>query len=320
MSHLVLAVPSKGRLQDNAMAFFARAGLPIVQARGGRGYVGHIKGLEGVEVLFLSASEIARELAGGGAHVGVTGEDLVRESIPDAEKRIVMVEKLGFGYADVVVAVPEAWIDVSGMADLDDVAAGFRARHGRQLRIATKYINLTRRFFADHGVVDYRIVESLGATEGAPANGTADAIVDITTTGSTLAANALKVLADGVILKSQANLVASRQAKWTDAARRSLRTVLDRIAAEARAERVREIRFVVADLERVSTGAVAQFGARAPFGSLGEKGVLHVDANDVFAVVDWLKREGASTITVQRLDYIFEPETTSWTTVEAALR
>ncbi len=319
MSHLILAVPSKGRLQDNAMAFFARAGLPIVQARGGRGYVGHIKGLEGVEVLFLSASEIARELAGGGAHVGVTGEDLVRESIPDADKRIVMVEKLGFGYADVVVAVPEAWIDVSGMADLDDVAAGFRARHGRQLRIATKYINLTRRFFADHGVVDYRIVESLGATEGAPANGTADAIVDITTTGSTLAANALKVLADGVILKSQANLVASRQAKWTDAARRNLRTVLDRIAAEARAERVREIRFVVADLERVSTGAVAQFDARAPFGSLGEKGVLHVDASNVFAVVDWLKSEGASTITVQRLDYIFEPETTSWINVEAAL-
>src|SRR5690606_39594513 len=117
------------------------------------------------------------------------------------------------------VAVPQAWIDVRTMADLDDVAADFRVRYGRPLRVATKYITLTRTFFAQHGVGDYRIVESLGATEGAPASGTADIIVDITTTGATLAANALKNVDDGLILKSEANLVASLRADWNPAAR-----------------------------------------------------------------------------------------------------
>ena len=113
--------------------------------------------------------------------------------------------------------MPQAWIDVRGMADLDDVATSFRLRHDRRLRVATKYINLTRGFFARHGIVDYRIVESAGATEGAPAAGTAELIVDITTTGATLAANGLKVLEDGVILRSQANLVAARAAPWDEA-------------------------------------------------------------------------------------------------------
>src|SRR4030088_2483526 len=134
---------------------------------------------------------------------GVNGEDLVRESIADADKRVALIDSLGFGSANVVVAVPKAWIDVRTMADLDDVTTGFRAQHNRRMRVATKYINLTRTFFAAHGVVDYRIVESGGATEGAPAVGTAEMIVDITTTGATLAANGLKVLDDRVILRSQ---------------------------------------------------------------------------------------------------------------------
>ena len=146
-------------------------------------------------------------------HLGVTGEDLVRESIADADKRVLLIDNLGFGSANVVVAVPQAWIDVRTMADLDDVTTGFRAQHNRRMRVATKYINLTRNFFATHGVVDYRIVESAGATEGAPAVGTAEMIVDITTTGATLAANGLKVLDDGVILRSQANLVASKRCR-----------------------------------------------------------------------------------------------------------
>ena len=124
-----------------------------------------------VEVLFLSAAEIVTQLAGGGVHLGITGEDLVREALPDADSAVELLAPLGFGTANVVVAVPQAWIDVRGMADLDEVAAEFRARHGRKLRVATKYVNLTRRFFAEAGVADYRIVESLGATEGAPASG-----------------------------------------------------------------------------------------------------------------------------------------------------
>ena len=196
---LVLAVPSKGRLQENAAAFFARAGLELTQGRGARDYRGAVADLPGVEVAYLSAAEIVGQLAVGAAHFGVTGEDLVREKVADADQRLALLAPLGFGRANVVVAVPQAWIDVRAMADLEDVAASYRARRGERMRVATKYVNLTRRFFAERGVADYRIVESLGATEGAPAAGAAELIVDIATTGATLAANALKTLDDGVI-------------------------------------------------------------------------------------------------------------------------
>ena len=234
----VLAVPSKGRLQEHAEAFFTRAGLSLAKPRGARDYRGTIAGLDNVEIAYLSASEIASQLARGMVHLGVTGEDLVRESISDADKRVMLIDNLGFGSANVVVAVPQAWIDVRTMADLDDVTTGFRAQHNRRMRVATKYINLTRTFFAAHGVVDYRIVESAGATEGAPAVGTAEMIVDITTTGATLAANGLKVLDDGVILRSQANLVASRDADWSDEARETARVILDHIAATGAGQQI----------------------------------------------------------------------------------
>ncbi len=211
---LVIAVPSKGRLQADAQALFARAGLDIESANGSRSYRGRIPDLPGVEVAFLSAPEIAREIGMGAVHAGITGRDQVEETVPDFATRTDLTLALGFGRCDVVVAVPEPWVDVETMEDLDDVAADFRPRHGRRLTVATKYITITRRFFAGHGIADYRIVESLGATEGAPATGAADLIVDITTTGATLRANGLKVLADGVILASEAHLVASRVIDW----------------------------------------------------------------------------------------------------------
>ena len=206
---LVVAVPSKGRLQERANAFFARAGLKLRQEGGARDYRGAFEGVDDVEILFLSAAEIVAQLASGNAHLGVTGEDLMRETVPDANRKLLLLAPLGFGNADVVVAVPRAWIDVRSMADLDDVAAALRAKSGQRMRVATKYVNLTRRFFGEHGLADYRIVESTGATEGAPASGAAEIIVDITTTGSTLAANALKRLDDGTILRSEAQLVAA---------------------------------------------------------------------------------------------------------------
>lgn len=226
---LVLALPSKGRLQEEAEALLARAGAPVEKGAGRR-YRGRLAGCPDVEVAFLSAGEIARELAAGTAHLGITGEDLVRETVPAADARVALLAPLGFGRADVVVAVPDLWIDVWTMEDLDDVAAGFRARHGRRLRIATKYWNLTQSFFAAHGIALYRVVESFGATEGAPAAGTADLIVDITTTGSTLSANHLKVLEDGIILRSEANLAASRAAPWSAAAGEAMLALLTRLA------------------------------------------------------------------------------------------
>ena len=211
---ITLALPSKGRLKEEALAVLARAGLPVVTPQDERRYRAHIEGRDDIEVAFLSASEISRELGQGTVDLGVTGEDLIRETIPDWQARVAIGARLGFGHADVIVAVPQAWLDVDTMADLDDVAADFRHRHGRRLRIATKYWRLTQQFFsAQHGIQVYRIVESLGATEGAPAAGAADVIVDITSTGSTLRANHLKVLDDGVILRSQACLGVALKAR-----------------------------------------------------------------------------------------------------------
>jgi ATP phosphoribosyltransferase len=209
---ITIALPSKGRMKDDASAIFERAGMKIVAVGNDRSYRGRVERVDDIEIAFLSASEIAREIGAGSIDFGVTGEDLVREDLPEADKRAEFCVRLGFGHADVVVAVPEIWLDVDSMADLGDVAADFRARHGRRLAIATKYWRLTQQFFSSkHGIQLYRIVESLGATEGAPAAGQADIIVDITSTGSTLKANHLKILSDGVILKSEACLVRARK-------------------------------------------------------------------------------------------------------------
>jgi ATP phosphoribosyltransferase len=319
---LVLAVPSKGRLQENARAFFAHAGLSLVQPRGARDYRGTIDGLDGVEVAYLSAAEITTQLAHGAVHLGVTGEDLVREMVPESAERVIMIDPLGFGHANVVVAVPQAWIDVRSMADLDDVATAFRHRHDRKMRIATKYMNLARGFLAAHNIIDYRIVESAGATEGAPAAGTAELIVDITTTGSTLAANALKVVDDGVILRSQANLVAARRANWGAAEREAARIILDRVAAERRARAFREVRtrFARCD-EALLAEAKARFGVVAPFGGPTSSGMvtLHCPPDTLHGLASLLRERGADVVSVSRPDYVFARDNPLYAKLEAGL-
>ena len=275
--------------------------------------------MEGAEVAFLSASEITSRLARGEAHFGVTGEDLVREEIADAESKVELLAPLGFGHANVVVAVPQAWIDVRCMADLADVAGGFRARHGRGLRVATKYVNTTRRFFAQHDVDDYRIVESSGATEGAPAAGSADLIVDITTTGATLAANALKILDDGVILRSQANLVASLTAPWSETAKEAARVILSRIAAEEEARTTREVRATLPELaETIIREAETTFGAVCRETG-GDAATFACPAKHVAALADWLIGHGAKSVTSARLDYVFRADNALWGRLAARL-
>lgn len=305
MSNLILAIPSKGRLQEMTHAFFARAGLKVKRPGGDRNYRGTLKGVEGVEIAFLSASEIAREIAAGSVHFGITGTDLVNENIDRPEEKTHIVKALGFGHADVVVAVPTAWIDVSTMADLADVASDFRARHGRRLRVATKYVTHTRQFFAEHGIADYRIVESAGATEGAPAAGSAELVVDITSTGSTLKANNLKIPEDGVMARSQAHLVASTTAKWDEAALTAARLMLDRISAQENAHNFKEMRTLIADPDAVLKELSAEFGCVAPFGSDGACLVLHCPVENVPACADKLRAKGAQMVTVTPLDYVF---------------
>jgi ATP phosphoribosyltransferase len=318
----VIAVPAKGRLQENAARFFSRAGLELIKPRGARDYRGTIAGLGGVEVAFLSASEITELLGQGMVHFGVTGEDLVREMILDADSKVILIDGLGFGHANVVVAVPQAWIDVHSMADLDDVATAFRLKHNRKLRVATKYINLTRDFFSAHGVTDYRIVASSGATEGAPAAGTAELIVDITTTGATLSANALKVIDDGVILRSQANLVAARTAHWGESERAIARLMLDRLASEARGRAFREVRARLADNhDAMLADAQKRFKVEVPFGNATSSGMvtLHCPPGEVHALASFLREQGAEAVTVADLGYVFARDNPLFTRLEAGL-
>jgi ATP phosphoribosyltransferase len=309
---LILAVPSKGRLQEQANAYFADAGLPMSKAAGARGYRAMIDGMPQIDVMLLSASEIASALMSGDAHLGITGEDLIRET-EQGNGQIALVKKLGFGFADVVVAVPQAWIDVSDMADLDDVCAAFYQRHRRRLRIATKYVNLTRMFFAKAGIADYRIVESAGATEGAPAAGAAEAIVDITTTGATLAANDLKTLEDGTILKSQSHLAASLSAKWTAATAGAAKSLLARLAARERAKTSHVLRARLGGKPDAALQAVAKIGVSvistpARGNSGGEYALLCPNGNLAEAITILRRRGANGSVTAQTVDYVFETE------------
>ena len=215
---LKLGIPSKGRLQDKTIEWFAQRGVTVQRTGSEREHSGVVEGMNGVELVLLSAGEIPKELAAGRIHLGVTGTDLVREKMGDWQAIVDEVEPLGFGRADLVLAVPDAWVDVTTVDDLDAVAAQFRADHGFRLRIATKYHTLVRQFLSAQGVADYQLIDSQGATEGTVKNLTAEAVADITSTGDTLRANGLRILSDGLMLESEATVYASKTADWNDVA------------------------------------------------------------------------------------------------------
>ncbi len=205
-----IGVPSKGRLMEKTFDWFGSRGITMRRTGADREYSGTVEGVEGVELVLLSAGEVPRELAAGRIHLGVTGTDLVREKLADWHQQVAEVAAMGFGHADLIIAVPVVWVDVDSLDDLDAAAAAFRATHGFRLRIATKYHRLVRTYLAENGVADYQLVDSQGATEGTVKNLTAEAIADITSSGETLRANHLKVLSDSTILKSEAMLFRSK--------------------------------------------------------------------------------------------------------------
>jgi ATP phosphoribosyltransferase len=222
---LKLGIPSKGRLMEKTFDWFATRGVTLRKSGSEREYAGAVDGIDGIELVLLSAGEVPRELDAGRIQLGVTGSDLVREKLSSWDQRVVEVAKMGFGGADLVIAVPQAWIDVDSLDDLDAVAAAFRAHHGFRLRIATKYHRLVREFMREHGVADYQLVDSQGATEGTIRNETAEAVADITSTGETLRANGLKILGDGMIHASQATLFRARRRDWTQSQRDTLKAL-----------------------------------------------------------------------------------------------
>lgn len=299
---LVLAIPSKGRLKEQCEAWLADCGFALEAEGGARGYRAALSGLPGAEVRLLSAADIAAGLDAGELHLGVTGEDLLRERGEALEERVALLRALPFGRADLVVAAPQSWIDVETLADVADVAHLHLLRTGARIRVATKYGVQTRAFFARHGVSEYRIVESLGATEGAPAAGQAELVVDITTTGATLAANNLKVLEDGVILHSRAQLAASLRAAWTPDGLRLARRLLLSAEARGRGLALAALRWPPEQAEAAEVAAEPFLGRGAQARSEG----LFIPQALVLEVCEALSVAGVGPVSVTRPDYVWE--------------
>ncbi|MEM5517920.1 ATP phosphoribosyltransferase [Henriciella sp. AS95] len=299
MTRLSIAIPSKGRLKDNAEAWLAKAGFTLKQSGGERGYTAELKGLPEADVMLLSAREIAQGLIDGSFHLGVTGEDLLNDLSANLSADAQVIKRLDFGGADVVVAVPSAWLDVNTMSELEAAGALFRQRHGRRMKVATKYMRLTRNFFAQKSVGEYRLIESAGATEAAPSSGQAEVVVDITSTGATLKANGLKVLDDGVILKSQAGLAGSLKAVWDEESLGALQKLLASIEAF---DSARDQKLLLA-------------ANSIPDSLLEGEGIRPISANSVlvpsYMAVEIARRiadSGAGPVSISSCEFIFDQE------------
>tara|TARA_B100000579_G_scaffold67510_1_gene50593 strand:- start:696 stop:1376 length:681 start_codon:yes stop_codon:yes gene_type:complete len=208
---ITVGLPSKGRLKDKAISFFDNNGSKILQNEKERNYFGTIENKPNVKVIFLHAKEIIQRLGDGTLDIGISGLDLLNESEKNLRDKISINRKLDFGNANLVVAVPDDWIDVQTIADLEEVSFDLRAKRNSRLRVATKYPNLTNDFFIDKGFTQYKLIPSLGATETYPFIGSSEIITDITSTGKTLTDNSLRILKDGLILSSTACLFSAKK-------------------------------------------------------------------------------------------------------------
>ena len=299
MSRLTIAIPSKGRLKENAEAWLAKAGFKLKQAGGERGYTAELSGLPEAEVLLLSAREIAQGLIEGAFHLGVTGEDLLHDLSADLSRDAEVIKRLEFGGADVVVAVPAAWLDVNTMAELEAAGARFRQRHGRRMKVATKYLRLTRNYFAQKSVGEYRLVESAGATEAAPSSGQAEVVVDITSTGATLKANGLKVLDDGVILRSRAALTGSIRAVWDEESLRALKKILSSIEAYEASQDTK----ILSAAKSIPTSLLEGEGTKA----ISATSIL-VASLEAVEFAQKIAESGAGPVSITSSEFIFDQE------------
>ena len=208
---ITIGLPSKGRLKDKAVAFFDDRGLKVLQSSKERNYFASIENKPNIKIIYLHAKEIIQRLGDGTLDLGISGLDLLNESEKNLQDKINIKQKLNFGEANLVVAVPDDWIDVQTVADLEEVAFDIRSKRNTRLRVATKYPNLTNNFLISKGVTQYKLIPSLGATETYPFIGSSEIITDITSTGKTLSDNNLRILKDGLILKSSACLLISKK-------------------------------------------------------------------------------------------------------------
>lgn len=309
---LVIALPSKGRLQEQTTQFLNACGFDVRRVGNGREYVSSLVGLDDVRIVYFRPDEIPTRVEQGDAHAGITGEDLYREYGDGEPASFLLMPNLGFGRARLVVAVPQSWVDVSTMGDLDEAAMLFHQKHGRSLRVATKFARLTRAFLSELGIIEYSLVGSMGATEGAPASGVADFIVDLTSTGTTLAENHLKEISGGTVLNTEACLIASlRGAQWSERAVAALEHLVEQIEARMRAAAQFVLRFSLpAATAAAKRKQMAEHGC-VPISPDGgaDNGRTFIVAlcprTHLNGVVKFLKASGAGEIVVDRGEFIF---------------
>lgn len=327
------AVPSKGELEEPTLAFLRTCGLAVNRPNS-RQYTARIPNLKGTEVLFQRAADIPLKVAEGSVDLGIAGLDTVREVLND-DNVAVLVEDLQYGGCDLVIAVPETWIDVSSMADLVEVAEELRAQ-GLELRVATKFTRLTRQFLLRHGINYFTLVTMSGAIEAAPTMGTADVIADLSASGTTLRENGLKTLVDGTILSSQACLIGNlKRLRANPAALAATKTVLEMMEAGMRA---REYFSITGNLQGESAEAVARqvmtrpevAGMRGP--TVSKVYSYTEEPGDWFAVtvvvpkhkleraVEHLREMGGSSVTVASPHYVFEATSSAYERLLAALQ
>lgn len=331
---LRLALPSKGELEEPTLAFLKACGLPVDRPNS-RQYTAGIPALGQTVVLFQRAADIASKVQEGSVDLGVTGLDTVREVFHDAGRCAVLLEDLDFGQCELVVAVPETWIDVSSMTDLVELAEELRSR-GQELRVATKYPRLTRQFFLRKGLNYFALVASTGAMEVAPTMGFADIIVDLTSSGTTLRENGLKTIPDGTILRSQACLVGNLDSLAGDEARLdATKAILEMMEARLRADGYYT---VTANIRGESADAVAKAvishpdasGMRGPtiakvYSRYGQEQdwyavTVVLRKHNLLGAVEHLRRMGGSSVTVNSPNYVFEQESAAYCSLLAALR
>jgi ATP phosphoribosyltransferase len=328
----VLALPSKGRLQEQCINFLSGCGFDVRRVGNGREYVARMVGVDDVDVIFLRPEEIPSRVEQGDAHAGMTGEDLYREYGEGLPASSPVMPKLGFGGARLVVAVPQSWVDVASMGDLDEAAMLFHQRHGRSLRVATKFTRLTRGFFADSGITEYSLVESSGATEGAPASGVADFVVDLTSTGTTLAENHLKEIAGGTVLQTEVCLIASlRNAPWSPKAIAAFEHLVEQIEARIRATSQLVLRFSIPNKASASAKRelTEKYGCVVSTWSDGAASlpaagrtivVAYCQRSKLYSVVKFLKSSGSAGIIVDRGEFIFEGSSPAFERFKQALK
>jgi len=327
---LIVALPSKGRLQAQSVDFLSECGFDVRRRGNGRDYVTSLAGLDDVSVIYVRPDEIPARVEQADAHIGITGEDLYREYGDGQPASFLLMPNLGFGAARLVVAVPQSWVDVSTLNDLDEAAMVFHQKHGRTLRVATKFPRLTRAFFAEQGIVEYSLVGSSGATEGAPAAGVADFVVDLTSTGTTLAENHLKEIAGGTVLQTEACLVGSLRAPWSKRATAALEHLVEQIEARKRATSQLVLRFSVpprkgAAIRRELSGTYNCVpiswngnGDASAAGGVGFDEAL-CPRMRLYDVVKYLKSQGATAIVFDRGEFIFERSSPAFETFSRML-